>query len=118
MVEAAACSVSRMIALPGDHRPVVGLAQLGRRGDLERAHEVLHVEPVGAPGAGALLLLSQISSSGMSARRSTVDNTAAGVGRRRQGAAVVDHAPGAARVSFLVRDSPYVKSIVINRIIT
>jgi hypothetical protein len=44
-------------ALPGDHRLVVGLAQfLGRR-DAERPHEVLHVEPVGAPGARALLLL-------------------------------------------------------------
>jgi hypothetical protein len=44
-------------ALPGDHSFVVGLAQLRRRRDRERAHEVLHVEPVGAARAGALLLL-------------------------------------------------------------
>jgi hypothetical protein len=36
---------------------VVGLAQLRRRRDAERPHEVLHVEAIGAPGAGALLLL-------------------------------------------------------------
>jgi hypothetical protein len=36
---------------------VVGLAQLGRRAAAERAHEVLDVEPVGAAGAGTLLLL-------------------------------------------------------------
>jgi hypothetical protein len=44
-------------ALPGDHRLVVGLAQLRRRGDRQRAHEVLNVEPVGPPGPRALLLL-------------------------------------------------------------
>jgi hypothetical protein len=43
-------------AFPGDHRFVVGLAQLCRRDDPQPAHEVLHVEPVGAAGAGALLL--------------------------------------------------------------
>ncbi len=45
------------VALPGDHRLVVGLAQFLGAGDRERAHEMLHVEPVGAPGARALLLL-------------------------------------------------------------
>jgi hypothetical protein len=44
-------------ALPGDHRLVVGLAQLPRRRDRQRAHEVLDVEPIGAAGACALLLL-------------------------------------------------------------
>jgi len=43
--------------LPGDHRLVVGLAQfLGRR-DAERAHEMLHVLPVGPAGTRALLFL-------------------------------------------------------------
>lgn len=36
-------------AFPGDDRLVVGLAQLVERGDAERRHEVLHVEPVGTP---------------------------------------------------------------------
>ena len=44
-------------AFPGDHRLVVDQAQLGRRGDHQRAHEVLDVEPAGAAGARALLLL-------------------------------------------------------------
>jgi hypothetical protein len=44
-------------AFPGDHRLVVGLAQRRRRGDRQRAHEVLDVEPVRSPGARALLLL-------------------------------------------------------------
>ncbi len=42
-------------SLPRDHRPVVHLAELVGRGDAERPHEVRHVEPVGAAGAGALL---------------------------------------------------------------
>jgi hypothetical protein len=44
------------VPLPGDHRFVVGLAQLLRYRDAERAHEVLHVEPVGTTGAGTFLL--------------------------------------------------------------
>ena len=36
---------------------MVSLAQLRRRCDAKRLHEVLHVEPVGAARAGALLLL-------------------------------------------------------------
>jgi len=42
--------------LPGDHRLVVCVAQFRRRRDRQRAHEVLHVEPVGPPSARALLL--------------------------------------------------------------
>jgi hypothetical protein len=52
---------------------VVGLAQPGRRRDAERAHEVLDVEPVAAAGAGALLLCSHISSSGIEASWSRVE---------------------------------------------
>ena len=62
------------VALPGDHRLVVGLAQFRRRGDRQCAHEVLHVEPVGAAGARALLLGSQISSSGICASWSRVES--------------------------------------------
>ena len=42
--------------LPRDHRFVVGLAQFLGCGDIERAHEVLHVEPVGPLSPFALLL--------------------------------------------------------------
>lgn len=43
-------------ALPGDHRAVVHLAQLFRRRDVQRLHEVLHVELVRTAGALAFLL--------------------------------------------------------------
>ena len=42
--------------LPGDDGAMIDLAQLVGRGDAERAHEVPHVEPVGAAGLRALLL--------------------------------------------------------------
>jgi hypothetical protein len=42
--------------LPGNHRLVVVLAQFLGRGDRQGAHEVLHIEPVGAAGARTLLL--------------------------------------------------------------
>jgi hypothetical protein len=42
--------------LPGDDRAMIDLAQRLGCDDIERLHEVTHVEPVGAAGAGALLL--------------------------------------------------------------
>lgn len=41
---------------PGDDGAVIDLAQCGRGRDPEGAHEVLHVEPVGAAGLRTLLL--------------------------------------------------------------
>ena len=67
------------VPFPGDHGLVVGLAQLRRRGDRQRAQKVRDIAPVGAPGAGALLAVRQISSSGMAARQSiTVGGVAIG----------------------------------------
>ena len=43
-------------ALPGNHGAVVHLAQLVVGRDMQRAHEVPHVELVGAAGAFAFLL--------------------------------------------------------------
>ena len=76
-------------ALPGDDRFVVGLAQLGRCGDRQCAHEVLDVEPVGAAGAGALLLLQPdffLGDVGEAIEGRHL--AAAGVERRRQGCVV------------------------------
>jgi hypothetical protein len=42
-------------AFPGDDGTVIDPPQLLSRGDAERRHEVAHVEPVGAAGAGTLL---------------------------------------------------------------
>jgi hypothetical protein len=81
----------------GDHRLVVCLAQLCRRGDPERAHEVLHVELVSAAGARARLLLQPDFFFGD--RGEPVEGrhlAAAGVECRRQGG-VVGH--GRPRVS-------------------
>jgi hypothetical protein len=113
------CSVLGLahVALPGDHRLVVGLAQLRRRRDRERAHEVLHVEPIGAPRARALLLLEPDFFFGD--RGEVVqcrDLAAIGVDRHRQVGGVVGH--GRPPCFFFVPDSPYVKCNVINRIIT
>jgi hypothetical protein len=86
------------IALPGDHRLVVGLAQLGRCGDRERAHEVLRVEPVGAPGARALLLLQpDFFLWDVGELLQCRHPATAGVDRRWQGGDVVGH--GRPRVS-------------------
>src|SRR6266702_863239 len=70
---------------------VVGLAQLLGRGDRERAHEVLHVEPVSAPRARALLLLQPdffFGDRGELVQRRERGAVAAG-SRHRQGAVVV-----------------------------
>ena len=57
MVEAAARSVSRMKRSHAITPLVVRLAQLSPRRDRQRPHEVLHVEPVRAARARALLLV-------------------------------------------------------------
>ena len=46
--------VLALYPLPGDDGPMIDLAQRGRAGDAEGAHEVAHVEPIGA--AWTLLL--------------------------------------------------------------
>jgi hypothetical protein len=103
------------VAFPGDHRLVVGLAQFRRRGDRERAHEVLDVEPVGAPGARALLLLQPdlfFRDVGEPVERRHLP--VAGVEHRRQGR-VVGHGRPVFLSSYPIRPR---EVQVINRIIT
>jgi hypothetical protein len=68
---------------------VVGLTQFRRRRDHQRAHEVLHVEPIGATGAGALLRLQPDFFFGDVGELVEGRHlAAAGVERRRQGGVV------------------------------
>jgi hypothetical protein len=93
------------VALPGDHRLVVGLTQLGRRRDRERLHEVPDVEAVGAAGARTLLLLQPDFFFGDVGELLDGRHPAApGVDHCRQaGGGVVGH--GRPRVSLFVLDS-------------
>ena len=87
------------------------------RGDAERAHEVLHVEPVGAAGARTLLLRQpDLFFGDLGELVEGRDAAIAGVDRCRQGAVVGHAAP--VFLLFLVPDSSRGKANVINRIIT
>ena len=98
------------VALPGDHRLVVGLAELHRRRDRKRAHEVLHVEPVFAPRPRALLLLQPdlfFGNVGQALERRHL--AAVGVSKVVVSSIIVKGRSGASVTRF---------SLVINRIIT
>ena len=98
IVDAAACSVSRKKR----SQAITALWSAWRSSaDRNCAHEVLDVEPVGAPGAGALLLPQPdlfFGNVGQALERR--DPAVAGVDRYRQVGGVVHHREGSWRLSY------------------